>query len=54
MRLYSQGSPSERGQFRCEIPNASGNTETRYVNIGECFISSRCMDIVTYYIYVPF
>ena len=38
VRLYRFGNSSERGQFRCEIPNASGNTETRYVNIGECFM----------------
>ena len=36
VRLYPNGNPSERGQFRCEIPNASGNTETHFVNIGEC------------------
>ena len=35
VRLYTNGKPSERGQFHCEIPNASGNNETRYVNIGE-------------------
>ena len=35
VRLYTVGSPTERGRFRCEIPNASGSTETRYVNIGE-------------------
>ena len=35
VRLYPDANPSERGQFRCEIPNASGDTETRYVNIGE-------------------
>ena len=38
VRLYRTGNPSERGRFYCEIPNASGDTETRYVNIGECFI----------------
>ena len=37
VRLYRIGNPSERGLFHCEIPNASGNTEIRYVNIGECF-----------------
>ena len=37
VRLYRNGNPTERGRFRCEIPNASGNTETRYVNIGEWF-----------------
>ena len=51
VRLYSQGDPSERGQFRCEIPNASGNNETRYVNIGECF--HICM-AYGYYIHVLF
>ena len=37
VRLYRNGNPSERGLFHCEIPNASSNTEIRYVNIGECF-----------------
>ena len=43
VRLYRDGNPSERGRFHCEIPNGSGNIETRYVNIGECFISSKHM-----------
>ena len=37
VRLYSNGNPQERGRFRCEIPNASGDIETHYVNIGEYF-----------------
>ena len=37
VRLYTSGNPSERGQFRCEIPNAGGVNETRYINIGESF-----------------
>ena len=51
VRLYRSGSPSERGQFRCEIPNASGNTETRYVNIGEWFhmvMSYRCRHLLLF------
>ena len=40
VRLYGFGTPSERGQFRCQIPNASGDNETRYVNIGECFFAT--------------
>ena len=51
VRLYPSGNPSERGRFRCEIPNASGNTETQYVNIGECFMPLWPMDIGTYYLF---
>ena len=40
VRLNRNGDPSERGRFRCEIPNASGVNVTLYVNIGERFVSS--------------
>ena len=40
VRLNRVGDPSERGRFRCEIPNAAGVTVTLYVNIGEWFVSS--------------
>ena len=32
-RVYSP--TSSTGVYRCEIPDASGNTQTLYVNIGE-------------------
>ena len=51
VRLYRFRNPSERGRFRCEIPNASGNNETLYVNIGECFMPLWPMDIGTYYLF---
>ena len=35
VRLNSNGNPIERGRFRCEIPDANGDTVTLYVNIGE-------------------
>ena len=38
--LSISGTPLERGRFRCEMPNANGITETRYVNIGEYFLPS--------------
>ena len=47
VHLYCNGNPApERGRFCYEIPNASGNTETCYVNIGECFISAWPMDYI--------
>ena len=51
VRLYRSENPSERGQFCCEIPNASGNTETRYVNIGEWFhmvMAYRCRHLLLF------
>ena len=45
VRLNRVGTPSERGRFRCEIPNASGDMVNLYVNIGEWCVSS-CMIIV--------
>ena len=33
VRLFPTGIPTERGHFRCEIPNASGVNEVLYVNI---------------------
>ena len=35
VRLNRVGNPSERGRFRCEVPNAAGDIVTVYVNIGE-------------------
>ena len=40
VRLHRFGNPSERGRFRCEVPNAAGDIVTVYVNIGEWFASS--------------
>ena len=39
VRLNRVGTPpeSDRGRFRCEIPNADGDLVTVYVNIGEWF-----------------
>ena len=34
VRLNRRGSPSERGLFRCEVPNANNVNQTIYVNIG--------------------
>jgi hypothetical protein len=33
--LNRYGNPSERGRFRCEVPNAAGVMVTMHVNIGE-------------------
>ena len=38
VRLNRFGDPPQRGRFRCELPNASGDNVTLYVNIGECFV----------------
>ena len=38
VRLNRVGNPSERGRFRCEIPNADGALVNISVNIGE-----RCL-----------
>ena len=35
VRLNRNGDPPERGRFRCEIPDVSGNIVCVYVNIGE-------------------
>ena len=40
VRLNRFGDPSERGRFRCEVPNADGDMVTVYVNIGEWFVVS--------------
>ena len=41
VRLNRYGSPpqSQRGRFRCVIPDASGTDVTLFVNIGELFIA---------------
>jgi hypothetical protein len=39
VRLNRYGNSSERGRFRCEVPNAAGDNVTVYVNIGEWFVS---------------
>lgn len=33
VRLFPTGIPTERGRFRCEIPNADGDIVSLYVNI---------------------
>jgi hypothetical protein len=38
--LNRYGNPSERGRFRCEVPNAAGVNVATYVNIGKWFVSS--------------
>ena len=35
VRLNRFGNPTERGRFRCEVPNAAGDNMHLYVNIGE-------------------
>ena len=35
VRMNRYGNPTERGRFRCEIPDADGNTVALYLNIGE-------------------
>ena len=35
VRLWRRGDPSERGHFRCEIPNAANVSQNIYVNIRE-------------------
>ena len=44
VRLHRNGNPTERGRFRCEIPNAAGDVVIMYVNIGEWFVSSSTVD----------
>lgn len=34
VRLLRVGNPSERGRYRCEVPNADDVNQTVYVNIG--------------------
>ena len=38
VRLTRNNNPTDRGRFRCEIPDADGDTVTLYVNIGEWFV----------------
>ena len=35
VRLNRRNNPTERGRFRCEIPDAAGDLMNLYVNIGE-------------------
>ena len=53
VRLNRIGTPpeSDRGRFRCEIPNADNNIVTLYVNIGEWFVSSLVLFDKLIYIY---
>ena len=45
VRLYSDGSPTERGQFYCVVPNTAGdNQSTIYVNI--CKFAIRLTEIL--------
>ena len=56
VRLSRQGDPpeTERGHFRCEIPNADGDMVTMYVNIGEWFVlsSSTVDDYITMLVHI--
>ena len=40
VRLNRRNNPTERGRFRCEIPDINGDMVTLYVNIGEWLVSS--------------
>ena len=35
VRLLRMNNPTERGRFRCELPDAQGGNQTNYVNICE-------------------
>ena len=56
VHLNSRGDPSERGHFRCEVPNAAGVMVTVYVNIGECHHHELRIVIAIYatLCYIPF
>ena len=43
IRLITYGSPSERGQFYCVIPDARNDIQTLYVNMGMCAIIVQCI-----------
>lgn len=52
IRLLTAGSPPERGQFYCVIPDATGTIQTLYVNIGmhtTCHANIICNDVVVYF-----
>ena len=36
VRLNHRGSPSPRGRFRCEVPDANNNMQNVFINIGIC------------------
>ena len=36
VRLNRRGNPSERGLFRCQVPDASNTMQSIYINIGMC------------------
>ena len=36
VRLNGRGSPSQRGRFRCEVPDANNNKQNVFINIGMC------------------
>ena len=38
VRLNRRGNPTERGRFRCEIPDINGDVVNLYVNIGEWLV----------------
>ena len=44
VRIWRRYTPPERGIFRCELPDASGATQTLYVNISEfpAILSAYC------------
>jgi hypothetical protein len=50
VHLNRLGNPSERGRFRCEVPNAAGINVTMYANIGEWFkfVSSSTANLIIF------
>lgn len=38
VRLWRRYTPSERGRFRCELPDAAGVVQTLYVSIGKLHV----------------
>ena len=50
VRLNRFGNPSERGRFRCEVPNAARDIVTIYVNIGEWFATTNFYKLIIIYL----
>lgn len=48
IRLFTRGTPSERGLFHCKITDASGVNQTLFVTIGESHIFIYIMEVNTY------
>ena len=43
IRLHRRSTATQTGQFRCEIPAASGTTVNLFINIGMlCYIAQTC------------